>query len=166
MTLNQTQMQGLRSVALTAALLVAATAGSAAQELIDATDPGRIVKIAEGFGSAMLETDTQGDPKIVGRIDGIRYVVLFYGCKDKSECQTIQFYAGWTNPDGKITHEEVNDWNRDNRFSKAYLDDEGDPAIELDVSLERGVSQGNLDEWFDWWQTAIVSFEKEVINKG
>lgn len=144
-------------------LLVAGAAPASARDLVTAGDVGTVLDIAKGFGSAELE-DTAGDPKISGRMEGIKYVVLFYGCTDGKDCQTIQFYAGWDTEPGAVDVDDLNTWNRDNRFSKAYIDGDGDPAIEMDVSLERGVSYGNLDEWFSWWKTSITSFKQKIID--
>jgi hypothetical protein len=158
-------MPRFRTVLAAALLASASASGASAQELIDATDPGRILEIAKGFGSADLGKDSGGSPKITGRMDGIKYVVFFYGCKGETDCKTIQFYSGWTNSDGRVTADDMGRWNRENRYSKAYLDDDGDVAVEMDVMLERGVSVGNLDEWFSVWRLSVTGFEDEVISK-
>lgn len=157
-------ISALRAVLASALLVSAGVTAAVGQELLTAGDTGKVLDIAKGFGSAELEKDSDGDPKISGRMEGIKYVVLFYGCTDGKDCQTIQFYAGWKTDDGDVTIDELNAWNRDNRFSKAYIDGDGDPAIEMDVSLERGVSSGNLDEWFSWWKTSVTGFKEEVID--
>ena len=67
-----------------------------AGDLISAEDPDGILGIARGFGGANLEKDGAGDPLIVGRIDGTKYGVYFFGCSDGKNCSTIQFSAGWS----------------------------------------------------------------------
>ena len=64
----------------TAAVIVISCASLtqvAAQTLIDGSDPEQIVNAARGYGSAQLTTDSDGDPRIRGRIDGTIYVIFF-----------------------------------------------------------------------------------------
>ena len=49
----------------------------------------------------------------------------------------------------------MNAWNRDRRFGKAYIDADGDIAIEMDVNLWGGVTPKNLDDTFDWWRIVL-----------
>jgi hypothetical protein len=141
--------------------LACGMSGLRAADLIDATDPNAILSVAKGFGSATLETDDTGDPKISGRIEGVKYGVYFYGCESGKNCTDIQFAAGWS--DTKIPMAEINEWNRTKRFGKAYLDKENDPILEAPVNLRNGVSLKNLESTFEWWGAIVKIFEKEVI---
>src|SRR5262249_26440469 len=117
-----------------AASLIMSGAAMAKTNLIDATDPSKILAIAKGFGLADLGKDKQGDTRISGRMDGVRYGILFYGCQRAINCKSIQFYAGFEMRE-KPSAEKMNEFNRKYRFVRTYLDDDGDPAIELDVNL-------------------------------
>ena len=67
-------MKGLSKGSLFFCALLSAAAGPAfADSLIDATKPERLHEIARGFGSAELDKDSQGDPRITGRIEGTKY---------------------------------------------------------------------------------------------
>ena len=48
------------------------------------------------------------------------------------------------------------------RFAKAYLDDQNDPVIEMDVNLQGGVSRKNLEETFDLWIYSMGKFEASL----
>lgn len=133
-----------------------------AQSLIEATDIEEIANIARGYGSATVQKDNIGDPQILGRIDGVQYTVNFYGCDNGNGCTTIQFRAAWTNP-GSITVNDMNRWNQDKRFGKAYLDTANDPVIEWDVNLFGGVSARNLDDTFDWWKIVLDNFVADAL---
>ncbi|MGY6706567.1 YbjN domain-containing protein [Roseinatronobacter sp.] len=128
-----------------------------AQSLIDASDVDAIANIARGYGSATIQTDGVGDPQILGRINGVLYTVNFYGCTNGANCTTLQFQAGW-NSTGDLTLDDMNVWNQEKRFGKAYLDAEDDPVIEWDVNLFGGVSTVNLDDTFDWWRLVLQDF--------
>lgn len=146
-----------------AGLLLPVTAASA-QKLVDATDPEAIINLMRGFGSAVLETDDAGDPMIVARIDGTRFLVLFYGCQDGADCKSIQFRAAWETS-GNVSLGKIDSWNADKRFGKAYLDDVKDPVVEMDVNLFGGVSTRNLEDTIDWWQLVLADFKLNVLEE-
>lgn len=148
-------------VGMVAALSTCVAMAASPPPLIEATNPQAILDVAKGYGSATLET-RDGDPRIAGRISGIKYFVLFYGCKSSGKCTDIQFSTGWTGY--KVTLEQVNGWNRDKRFGKAYLDNENDPRLEMEVNLDHGVTRNNLDDSFDWWRIALEEFSKKVLG--
>ena len=133
-----------------------------AQTLVFASNPQAILQIAQGLGDAKLDKDREGDPKITGNLEGSAYQILFFGCTNHVHCDNIEFQAGWT--DTKATLQEVNRWNRDKRFGKAYLDSANDPMLELDVNLDYGVSRKNLEDTFDYWRKVLRSFKHDVLN--
>ena len=157
--------RGAKAAAIGCAALLVAASGpriAAAQSTVDATVPEEIMNIARGFGSASLETDSQGDPKVSGRIDGVRYNVFFYDCTDNKACESIQFSAAWRRGDVEVPLAKMNEWNRSKRYGVAFLDNEEDPVIQMDVNLEHGVTRRNLDETFRLWTTVLSQFESHV----
>lgn len=147
------------AVAVSLSLSFGAPSASAS-DLIDATDPEEIVNIARGYGAATLGTDNVGDPQVTGRIGGNAYTIFFYGCTDGRDCTNLQFSSGWISDDVDLAM--INRWNREHRFSRAYLDDENDPIIEMDVNLEFGVSRRNFDDTFGVWSAILSSFANYV----
>jgi len=133
-----------------------------AEEMVSALEPDKIESLARGFGSATLKKERDGEPYIIGLIDGTKYGIYFYGCEDGRECQSIQFSAGWT--DANVTMDTINRWNRDKRFGKAYLDKEGDPRIEMDVNLDYGVTTRNFEDTFDLWSRVLKSFKTDFLD--
>jgi hypothetical protein len=133
-----------------------------AAKLISAEDPDVILAMANAHGSASLTTDSEGDPKIVGTIDGTRYSILFYGCSNGTDCDDIQFTAAWGGY--RVPMRDINAWNRDMRYGKAYLDDENDPVLEMTVNIDYGVSKRNLDDTFNWWSVALDGFKSNVLK--
>jgi hypothetical protein len=148
-----------RPIAVAAALGFGLATASAS-DLLDATDPEEIVNIARGYGAATLGTDNVGDPQITGRIGGNAYTIFFYGCTEGRDCTNLQFSSGWISDDVNLAM--INRWNREHRFSRAYLDDEDDPIIEMDVNLEFGVSRRNFDDTFGVWSAILSSFASYV----
>ncbi|MEL6291466.1 MAG: YbjN domain-containing protein, partial [Pseudomonadota bacterium] len=113
------------------------------------------------YGSASLSKQKNGNPLINGRINGIKYGIYFYSCKEGANCTAMQFYAGWkvgdAAEDAKMT--KLNEWNRTKRWGRAYLDRVGDIAVEYDINLAFGVTRANLDDSFDYWR--LISGEAQ-----
>jgi hypothetical protein len=140
----------------------AAAAPTSCTNIVDGSDPSRIFHLARGHGSAEIGTDNRGDPKIDGRMHGVRYQIYFYGCKNGEQCTSVQFRAGFTQK-VKQTIERINEWNVGKRFGKAAIDKDGDATIEMNVSLRGGVCSTNFDETVGWWSTVLREF-LEFIN--
>lgn len=151
-----------KSLFLLAALCLAGVTQAAGKANIDAGNPAKILEIAKGYGVCSLGKDSKGSPKISCKSDGTNYGVYFYGCTDGAACTSIQFATGWEKQE--VTLADVNAWNMDKRFSRAYLDEENDPMIEMDVNLEYGVHPDNLDDTFDLWLSLMNQFKKKLIN--
>ena len=146
------------------AILGGLSAGAQTVTLVDGTRPEHILEIAKGFGIAALERDASGDPKITGRIEGKRYAVMFYGCKQGLECKDIQFLAFWPASQSPGL-QALNAWHQTKRFGTAYLDKDGDVILKLPVNVEYGVNPRNLEDSFLWWQVALRGFRKEMMRE-
>lgn len=157
-------MKKIHATSLAAAVLISLSVTPAySAQLVEADDPQAILEIAKGYGRAKLITDQDGDPQIVGRMKGTKYTVYFYGCENGRNCDDILFTAGWSGH--RVSMGDINDWNRNKRYGKAYLDDENDPILELAVNLKYGVTSRNLDDTFDWWGVSLEGFEEGVLGE-
>jgi len=106
----------------------------------------------EGF-YAELSRDKAGDPKVVFKVEGYRCIALFYDVQDGA-ASSLQFSTGFQS---KKPLEKVNLWNRTRRFLKAYLDDEGDLLLELDVDLDGGVTEAHVAEQIKLFRQTLLS---------
>ena len=156
------KIQQTAAIFCTTLFLGASIGSAAAQNLVEAKDLETILDVAKGFGSASLDKDSQGDPVIQGRSDGIKYSINFYDCKPDVGCWDMQFMAGWSNV--KVSLDAINDWNRETRYGKAYLDKDSDPNLKMAVNVKHGVSRKNLEDTFDWWFVALKDFKKDVVK--
>lgn len=127
---------------------------------ISASDPKQILEMAKGYGSADLEKDGSGDPLITGRMNGSKYGIYFYNCNNGSSCKDIQFAAAFTKKG--ISLSEINTWNQNKRFGRAYIDKDGDPRIEMDIPMRHGIEKKTLDDAFDTWTVVIKSFRQHI----
>ncbi|MEZ5774179.1 MAG: YbjN domain-containing protein [Hyphomicrobiaceae bacterium] len=82
--------------------------------------------------------------------------VLFF-----NKGEDVQLYAGFT-LDQKPTLTRINEWNRDKRFSRAYIDKEGDPVIEADLDAAGGVTRLGLRKFIELFQFSMEQFTKHI----
>jgi hypothetical protein len=155
----------LRALAASLALLAMpalhATPASS-QDMIDATDPAKLGEILKAFGIARQEANSNnGNPQIDGRADGKAYKLFFYGCTEKANCQSVQFWAYW---DLEVPLDRVNAWNKDTRYGKVYLDDDKDLVLEYDINLAHGASDRNFEESADIWVRLLGKVDKELAS--
>jgi hypothetical protein len=110
-----------------------------------------------GFQAQAMPEDSYGDPRVRWIHEDTQSAMYFY-----SGGEAIQFYHVWTNQN--VTVDDINRWNRDFRFSRAYLDTDGDPVLELDLDLAGGVCEDRIKDFF---MTCIMSFnrfESEILK--
>lgn len=125
-------------------------------------DADVIANLMQSYGLIVeQDRDDYGDPRLTSRLEGTRFSVYFYDCEQGS-CESIQFTAGF-DLDTPMPLQRVNDWNRDKRFGKVYLDDEGDPYVEYDVNLDLdGVGARNFDDTLDIWRQVLTEFRDHI----
>lgn len=148
---------------LAAAAAMGAYALPAHAQMVRAQDPQSVVSAMQGAGyTAKLGVDKVGDPKIDSSVSGSRFTVFFYNCTANKACATIQFHSGYdiTTP---VPLERINEWNRSQRFGRAYLDKEGDPVIEMDLDLDDGgLSAALFTDNLEFWDAVLGKFERHI----
>jgi hypothetical protein len=150
----------LNSMFAGGALALALSVSAQAQTLVTGADTDEILNAARGYGAASLTTQSNGDPQITGKIEGITYQIYFRNCTDGTDCEDLNFYLGFL--DIKPSLEEINDWNFNKRFSRAYLDGDQDACVEMDLDLVKGVSPEYLDSQFGLWAMVVGQFAEHV----
>jgi hypothetical protein len=144
------------------ALALALTISAHAQTLTGA-NTDEILNAARGYGSATLTAQSNGDPQITGKVDGITYQIYFRNCTDNKKCEDLNFYLGFL--DLKPTLQVINDWNMNKRFSRAYLDQDQDAVVEMDLDMVKGVSPEYLDSQIGLWTLVVGQFADHVGYK-
>ena len=139
---------------------LALTVSAQAQALVTGADTAEILNAARGYGAANLTTQSNGDPQITGKIEGLTYQVYFRNCTDGARCEDLNFYLGFLDVKPSLT--EINDWNYNKRFSRAYLDGDRDACVEMDLDLVKGVTAEYLDSQFGLWAMIVTQFAEHV----
>jgi hypothetical protein len=149
---------------LAAAALLLGTVPVAA-ETVTAKDPQSIVQAMQAAGyQAKLDVDKVGDPMVKSSTSGTQFGVYFYNCTDHKDCTSIQFQTGFDTDPGKAPSLEViNRWNTTKRYTAAYLDDEGDPGISMDVNLDHGgIASDLFEDNLQLWASLVADYEKHI----
>lgn len=102
---------------------------------------------------------------ITANTDGLYWDVVFYSCAGQSEplaaCRDFALSAGFA-LEFPVSVQTVNRFNREHRFARAVLSDDGTPMIEMDVNLEGGVSRDALEVEIEAWRALLLSFSKYI----
>lgn len=107
---------------------------------------------------ALVSVDDQGDPKVVSKVNGVDFDIICYPNAERREvCGSIQFSAAFDLAEG-TTHDKVNVWNKSRRYGQAWLDEDMDPYIDMNVELERGASTELIDEYVSLWLEMTVKW--------
>ena len=118
---------------------------------VSLADLRSIVK-TEGY---VVERFQEGGP-LRFKMEGLKVQLFIY-----DEGTAIQFHCGWVDTD--VTLEKVNTWNRTKRFSRAYLDEDGDPHLELDLDLDGGATLARISDFLGTCRLSASAFSREVL---
>lgn len=133
-----------------------------AQTIVSAEDPDKLAAVIQSLGfQAKLEKDNVGDPVIRSSSSGVDFSIYFYDCESNKRCKSLHFTAGYDVPDG-TSLEAMQEWNAEKRFASAYLDEEGDPFLQMDINTDGGITQENFESWVDLWQSLKGEFEQRI----
>ncbi|WP_114311751.1 YbjN domain-containing protein [Thermus caldifontis] len=86
---------------------------------------------------------------------GLKKVWLYLDYCQEERCGVLTLSAGFT-LDEALDLEVLNAWNRDRRFSRAFLDEEGTVWVESDLDLTGGVSLGAVEAFLDLFAEEIL----------
>lgn len=157
--------QSIVTMALAAALGLAATGARAAtypEAGITARDVAAVLQ-AKGYQAEVVKDGT-GDPMVRSAVDGTKYRVVFYDCDKTGRCGALEFLVGFDLENG-MALARLNKWNRDQRFGHAYLDDENDPYIQLDLNADNGFTSESLGGYVETWASLVPHFKRYIDGK-
>lgn len=116
-------------------------------------DYGKLLE-QEGYGSVEVDND---DQFIRFKAEG-ETVMLFL-----DEDLDFQLYAGYIAP-SEPECGLVNLWNRDHRFFRSYVDDEGDYVLEYDHIVSDRESEEELALHFRFFVGALGEFQRLIYE--
>ena len=145
-------------------LVAVAAAGLAAATPINIADPASLVSFLQSKGYR-AELDLSGErPIIHSGAAGWKHRIVLNGCDQKKNCRDLLFQASWdAEADDQRSIDKINAFNRDKRFARAYVDEDQDPVIEMDVVFtDHAMEPKMLEEHLDIWDDVIADFAKHI----
>jgi capsule polysaccharide export protein KpsC/LpsZ len=137
-------------VAITAGALLAApgfTPPMAAQGVVSEVSTEQLQKMLESMG---YEVEQPKEDVLQFAIEGHTALVI-------NKKKNVQLYS-YFKKQKKMDLKKVNEWNATKRFSRAYLDQDGDAVIEWDIDLEGGTTAGALKESIRTYRLGVMTF--------
>ena len=120
-----------------------------------------VVSLLQDAGlGATIDTADDGSKSVKSSTDGHMFHVYMFDCKGE-RCGSLQFSAGFDTK-GAFSPEKMNDWSRDKRWSRAYVDKVNDPWVEYDVDLTPGGTYELLNDELGIWRRELVDFAKFI----
>ncbi len=110
--------------------------------------------------SAIIQNEDDGSQSIYSSVDNQNFHIYVYDCKN-GRCASIQFSSGF-NTKGAFNAKKINDWVKQNRWARAYVDKSNDPWVEYDVDLAPGGTYEMLNDEFGIWQDSLKHFRKFI----
>jgi hypothetical protein len=149
------------SAAIAACVLAAMPLASARAEALPAGGL-TIDELAQALKRAELpvtlkKTDS-GEAYVESRAEGTTFQVWLYDCK-QSRCASIQFQAAYDAENG-LDPGKVNEWNRDKRYVRMWLDEQRDPYFQYDVNVAPGGTFEALKDEIGVWKTYLPEFRR------
>ena len=111
----------------------------------------------EGFRGVTVEKINLTTHAVMVRMNGRTVVFL---CDLDKGCVQGHFGTGGTN----ASLRKVNKWNEEKMFFRAFLDKDGDPAIEQDLIVKHGVTRRTVKEFVSLMELGIRAFVSEVCE--
>ena len=104
---------------------------------------------------------TGATPTIVrSQVDGTPFAIYLYDCK-KDRCASLQYEVSFSNTEN-ISLARLNNWNRQSRYIRAYLDRSGRVLGEYDLDIAPGMDGKGLDHSLRRWRSALSRFKQFV----
>lgn len=150
-------MRAIRLGMVLAGFAAAAASPAFAQNVV--ADAEQIASVLRDAGyKAELRTDDEGDPYISSGSGGYSFAMFFYGCEAGRNCKSVQYYAGF-DTQRRPDLEKMNEYARTKRWGRIYVDNSGDPAIEMDIDLEDGgMPPALFADNLEFWEAAMQAF--------
>jgi hypothetical protein len=146
---------GIMALALLASPAFAKDEAPCPAGMVCASDPQTVASAMQAAGyAAKIETDNQGDPSVTSAAAGYNFDVLFYGCEEHKQCDSLQFRLTFI-PYANHGPEMANKWNEKKRFVQASVRPDKKMDFSYDVTTLGGLTKANFADAVDWWAVSL-----------
>ena len=144
------------AIALSCLLFSASNWVVADSALVNKYSDDNLIEIVKSEGYSAVEKINDGMIRI--KVDGAG-LVLFN--KEDGDLQLYYSIGG-----AKVTTDDMNEWNRTKRLSRAYLDSDKDPTLESDLLANAGMTEKHVTEFVNVFKISVSSFRAFVIKQN
>jgi hypothetical protein len=123
-------------------------------QILESITPAQLEAIFKEEGYSYT-VDPEGD--IRWKIEGTKTQVLI-------TWQGTALTFGVVFKGSKATLEKVNKWNRTKSFSRSYMDEEGDPVLEVDLAFRGGITKARIVDFLGTCKSSLAAWHKEVLD--
>jgi hypothetical protein len=142
--LSRVSLAVIIAVALLAA--PAFTPRVAAQEVMREVSTDQLRKLLESMG---YEVEQPKEEVLQFAIEGHTAVII----NNKTNIQLYSYFKK-----KKMDLKKINEWNATKRYSRVYIDRDGDAVIDWDIDLEGGITAGALKESIKTYRIGVMTF--------
>ncbi|QPR29426.1 YbjN domain-containing protein [Edwardsiella hoshinae] len=108
-----------------------------------------IPELREIINSQGYSVEESTDKQIAFRANG--HIIQLYKLEDGDLLLSFGFKKN-----NNISFKEMNEWNKEYRLSRGFIDDEGDPIVETDLMTNGGISKKNITEFIKVFTNVTV----------
>ena len=153
-------MPATATAALAALLLLAAPANAERGRVLATAQPFRSDQLVDilrqaGYVAIQVESDRQIHFQRSGQI--------FY--LNRYEDGDLVLYFGVTGYD-RLDAGDLNEWNRQKRMTRAYLDHDGDAVLESDLLFDGGLTARKIAVWINVFVGLVDGFEDFLSERN
>lgn len=112
------------------------------------------------------EVKTEGGTTyVLGGVGRTPFQAFLANCQPSgAACTDIELYAGFSGTQ-RIAIERINAWNDRTRFTRAFLDESRNPALQMDVTLQGGISPDALKSQLEIWGKALETYSLFLLAR-
>lgn len=107
----------------------------------------------------IVERDEWNDPKILIKMGDRKVALWTHECK-KQRCEDLRLTTYWKIGGKGPNLKKINEWNSQNRWTKAFMDKDNDAVLESDLDVRDGVSDFTLLNFIEIFSNHVQKFEK------
>lgn len=135
----------------------------AAPGKVSVADPASLVAALQKAGYKAKLTYEEGKPEIESSAAGATFYLYFQNCESKEGCEDVMIQSAYDMAKDAVSLQAINDFNRDNRWARAYLDKESDPVIETDLMfVGKQMDEAAFIEGVKAWDGALGRFHQAI----
>lgn len=135
-------------------ILLAAPYAANAQDVLRNLSAEDVETILEDDGYSAVEILSETSLSV--RVNGDHYLLTIFDDGD------LQLYFALSGTDADV--DDLNEWNRTKRLSRAYIDEEGDPVVESDILADQGITKAQFLNFVNVFKLTTQTFRTFVSD--